>query len=134
MSDLVRWLRDWSERDTVMSEFGPDEHIAGMAADHIEDLESQIAGYKIRLKRLDEIVLKESGKVEELQSQKELAYKEVEFQVRKRTDLQSQVDELKSCLNLTLSWADNWGSAFMEDDEWIEQDYPRIKAAIKGEK
>lgn len=36
MDDLIKRLRGWAERDTKMSEFGPDEHIAGIAADALE--------------------------------------------------------------------------------------------------
>ena len=41
MSDLIELLRGWAERDTAMSEFGPDEHIAGIAADEIERLTAE---------------------------------------------------------------------------------------------
>ena len=42
MNDLVERLRGMAERDTAMSEFGPDEHIAGIAADRIEELEGAL--------------------------------------------------------------------------------------------
>ena len=42
MSDLVKQLWAWAKRDTAMSEFGPDEHIAGIAADEIERLNKEV--------------------------------------------------------------------------------------------
>lgn len=42
MSDLVKQLWAWAKRDTAMSEFGPDEHIAGMAAAEIERLRAAL--------------------------------------------------------------------------------------------
>ena len=36
--DILNSLRGWAKRDTVMSEFSPDEHIAGIAATEIERL------------------------------------------------------------------------------------------------
>lgn len=45
---------------------------------------------------------------------------------------QVPVDETLECLKLLLSWAENWDSPFLEDDEWQETDGPRIKAAIRA--
>ena len=42
MSDLVKQLWAWAKRDTAMSEFGPDEHIAGIAADELERLNKEV--------------------------------------------------------------------------------------------
>lgn len=42
MSDLVKQLWAWAKRDTAMSEFGPDEHIAGIAADEIKRLKAEL--------------------------------------------------------------------------------------------
>lgn len=41
-----------------------------------------------------------------------------------------KVEELQSGLNLLFSWADNWDSPFMEDDEWVETDGPKIRALL----
>ena len=40
MMTLVEKLRNFANRDTVMSEFDPDDHIAGMAANRITELET----------------------------------------------------------------------------------------------
>lgn len=42
MDDLLNLLRSLAERDTAMSEFGPDEHIAGIAADRLESQSAEI--------------------------------------------------------------------------------------------
>lgn len=46
MSDIVKSLRTLARIDTADSEYAPDEHIAGIAADHIEALEAQLAQYE----------------------------------------------------------------------------------------
>ena len=42
MNDLVKSLENWAKRDTVFSEFGTEEHIAGMAAERIKQLQEQV--------------------------------------------------------------------------------------------
>lgn len=47
------------------------------------------------------------------------------------TELEGVIAGLRSCLKITIEWADNWDSPFMEDTEWTGHDYPRIKAILK---
>jgi hypothetical protein len=44
-----------------------------------------------------------------------------------------RIAELEKGLRLLLSWADNWDSPFLEDDEWIETDGPKIRALAAQE-
>ena len=43
---------------------------------------------------------------------------------------EQRIKELGEALKLIYSWADNWDSPFMLDDEWIDTDAPKIKALI----
>ena len=43
MSDLIKRLRTLARIDTADSEYTQDEHIAGIAADHIEALKAKLA-------------------------------------------------------------------------------------------
>ena len=43
------------------------------------------------------------------------------------------IKELEACLKLVMLWVENWNTPFTEDDEWIEDAYPRIQKAIYGE-
>ena len=47
------------------------------------------------------------------------------------TELQGVIAELRSCLKITIEWADKWDCPFMEDAEWTGHYYPRIKAILK---
>ena len=50
--------------------------------------------------------------------------------------VKKQRDELLKAVELIYLWADNWDSEFMNDQEWINNDYPeiqRIVANAKGE-
>ena len=73
MSDLVKQLWAWAKRDTAMSEFGPDEHIAGIAADEIERLRKERDVWKANAETnlgevdsLIELLRREKVKVERL--------------------------------------------------------------------
>ena len=44
--------------------------------------------------------------------------------------LAEQNEKLKEATNLIYSWADNWDSEFMNDPDWLEQDYPFIQSTI----
>ena len=50
--DLIRRLDGWAARDTVMSEFGPDEHIAGIAAKKIITLLTESSGLVAALREV----------------------------------------------------------------------------------
>lgn len=61
--DIVEDLKAWADRDTAMSEFGPDEHIAGIAADEIERLRAEVSNLSLANKearktidRLNELI------------------------------------------------------------------------------
>ena len=41
-NDLIERLHAWARHDTAQSEFGPDEHIAGIAADALEAKDQEI--------------------------------------------------------------------------------------------
>ena len=44
--------------------------------------------------------------------------------------LAEQNEKLKEATNLIYSWANNWDSEFMNDPDWLEQDYPFIQSTI----
>ncbi len=44
--------------------------------------------------------------------------------------LAEQNEKLKEATNLIYSWANNWDSEFMNDPDWLEQDYPIIQSTI----
>ena len=44
--------------------------------------------------------------------------------------LAGQNEKLKEATNLIYSWANNWDSEFMNDPDWLEQDYPFIQSTI----
>lgn len=47
--------------------------------------------------------------------------------------LEAEKAELVKELSCVLSWVENWDSPFLEDDEWVTVDAPRIKALTKQE-
>jgi len=48
--------------------------------------------------------------------------------------LRKQRDELLEAVELIYSWAHNWDSEFMNDQEWTNQDYPKIQAIVANAK
>ena len=42
--------------------------------------------------------------------------------------------ELLAALELAVLWIGNWNPSFVDDPEWVEQDQPKIEAAIKAAK
>lgn len=52
------------------------------------------------------------------------------FQEKRLAESQAREKMTRDAIILLYSWANNWGSEFMNDSEWLNQDYEVISKAI----
>ena len=49
------------------------------------------------------------------------------------TAMEDERAELRECLRIAVSWAENWDAPYLDDQEWVEDDYPRFRVLLKQE-